>query len=62
MIDLKAERKRANMTQQDLAKITGVTRNHICQIEKGKTKPSPAVAQKIGQALCFEWSRFFEDK
>lgn len=60
MLDLKEERRKAGMTQKELADAVGVTRNHVCQIEKGKVKPSPAVAQRIGHALKFEWTRFFE--
>lgn len=62
MIDLKAERKRANMTQFELAEKVGVTREHICQIELGKSKVSPNVAQKIAKELNFDWTRFFEEQ
>ena len=62
LIDLKAERKRANMTQFELAEKVGVTREHICQIELGKSKVSPNVAQKIAKELNFDWTRFFEEQ
>lgn len=60
MIDLKKARTDAGKTQQELADEIGVTRNHICQIELGKSMPSPTVAQAIGKALGIDWSGFFE--
>lgn len=62
MIDLRKARTDAGMTQRELANAVGVTRNHICQIEKGKTTPSPKIAQEIGRVLHFEWTRFFEER
>lgn len=61
MIDLKAERKRAGITQKELAEQTSISRNQIAQIELGHAKPSVKTAQEIAAALHFEWSRFFED-
>lgn len=62
MIDLRKKRIEAGMTQRELADAVGVTRNHICQIERGRVHPSPKVAQEIGRALHFEWTRFFEER
>lgn len=38
MIDLKAFRKANDLTQQDLAKILGVSRSFVAQVESGHSK------------------------
>ena len=49
------------MTQQELADEVGVIRQAISNIECGIAKPSIPTAQKIGKALDFKWSKFFEE-
>ncbi len=39
------------MTQQKLAELTGVTRQTIISIEKGKYKPTVELALKLAKAL-----------
>lgn len=44
-------RKQKKLTQDELAKIVGVTRQTIISIEKGKYKPSLPLAFKLARAL-----------
>jgi putative transcriptional regulator len=48
---VQTKRKAAGMTQEDLAKAAGVTRQTIISIEKGNYVPSVLLAMKIAQ--CF---------
>ncbi len=45
--NIKLERARINITQQDLANFVGVSRQSINAIEKGKYIPSTVLALKI---------------
>lgn len=47
--NVKIERSKRNITQEDLAKIIGVSRQTINAIEKGKYIPSTVLALKIAQ-------------
>lgn len=49
---VQTKRKAAQMTQEDLAKAVGVTRQTIISIEKGNYVPSVLLAMKIAQ--CFK--------
>ncbi len=40
------------MTQKELAKFVGVSRQTICAIERGKYSPSLEVAFRIANILC----------
>ena len=59
-MELKAERKRAGMTQAALAKACGVCLMSIIRYEKGTRKPKPDVAIKIASVLGFPWTKFYE--
>lgn len=48
---LKVERARANITQQELAEILGVSRQTINAVEKGKFNPSTLLALKIARVF-----------
>ena len=48
---IKELRARYNLTQEDLAKNTGVRRETILFIEKGKYNPSLQLAHMIAKAL-----------
>ena len=52
-------RKSIEMTQIELSKKIGVTQSMICNIESGRRRPSPELAQKIGAILGFDWTVFF---
>ena len=61
MVDLKVEREKKGMTQQELADKVGVVRQTISMIEMGQNKPSVELAKKIGKVLKFKWVNFFKD-
>lgn len=44
---LKDERKKARLTQEDVAKMLGITRPAYTQYETGKTQPSLETAAKL---------------
>ena len=59
-MELKAERKRAGMTQAALAKACGVSLMSIIRYEKGTRRPKPDAAIKIAKVLGFPWTKFYE--
>jgi len=60
---LKELRQRSNnLTQEQLAKMVGISRTMITEIENGNANPSVEVAKKIATVLGFDWVRFFEDE
>ena len=61
MIDLKAYRERAGMTQEKLSEVSGVKRTTIAMIETGKNTPSVSNAKKLASALRFDWFEFYEE-
>lgn len=60
MIDLKDLRTEKGLTQEELAKETGVLRTTICMIEIGENKPSVQLAMKLGEVFNVDWKGFFE--
>jgi len=53
-------RKKANLTQQNIADEVGITRQMISAIENGDADPSVTTAKALGDLLNFSWTRFFE--
>ena len=49
--NLKLYRTRKNITQLELAKKTGVTKDYISMIERGKRNPGIFLAKKIAVIL-----------
>jgi len=47
------------MTQKELAKFVGVSRQTICAIERGKNSPSLEVALRIANILCTSLENVF---
>lgn len=62
MIDLKIEREKKNMTQEQLASKVGIERQAISAFERGITKPNVQNAKKIAAVLSFDWSEFYNDE
>jgi len=60
MKDLVEIRKDRKLTQQQVAEKAGMNRAYYTMIENGIRRPSPEVAMKIGKALEFDWTRFYE--
>ncbi|ASZ69715.1 MULTISPECIES: helix-turn-helix transcriptional regulator [Bacillus cereus group] len=54
---LKIERVKSNLTQEELAKIIGVTRQTIGLIEKGKYNPSLSLCLQI----CYTLNKSLDD-
>ena len=61
MINLKKLREGAEMTQEALARETGVIRQTISNIECGVSKPSVELAKRLGKVLSVYWPEFFAD-
>ncbi|MCR4442179.1 MAG: helix-turn-helix transcriptional regulator [Peptococcaceae bacterium] len=61
-MDLKRERKKKGLTQQQLASLINKDRTLISKIESGDSSPSVEVAKKIAAVLGFDWTLFFPDE
>lgn len=62
--NIKKFRLEQNLTQQDLADLTGLSREYICDIENEKRKKHPTVAVlgRIAEALNKTLSDLFKDE
>ena len=60
MEELVKIRKERKLTQQEVADLAGMKRSYYGLIENGVRRPSPEVAIRIGAALEFDWTRFYE--
>lgn len=49
--NIRQERKRLNLTQEDLAERVGISRAYMGYIEQGRNAPSLEVLQKIAKSL-----------
>ena len=58
--NLRVERARVRMTQQDLADKTGVTRQTIVAREQGKFNPSTVLALKMARVFGVTIEALFE--
>ena len=58
---LKKLRHESNLTQEQLAKMAGISRTMITEIENGNANPSVKVAKKIAAVLGFDWTRFYDE-
>lgn len=54
-------RKAKGISANQLAKMCGVTRQQICNIEKGRNGASIDLAKKLGNALGVSWTVFFDE-
>lgn len=61
MTKLKAARLAANLTQHELAEVTGMTSVSICRYENGKRKISVDKAKLLAKALDVSWTSLFDD-
>ena len=57
---LKVERAKLNLTQEDLAKRIGVSRQTINSIEKGRYIPSTLLTLKMSRVFGVPVNSFFE--
>ena len=58
---LKELRHKSNLTQEQLAKMVGISRTMVTEIENGNANPSVKVAKKIAAVLGFDWTRFYDE-
>lgn len=58
--NLRVERARVRMTQQELAERTGVTRQTIVAVEQGKFNPSTVLALKMARVFGVTVEALFE--
>jgi putative transcriptional regulator len=58
--NIRVERARQRMTQQELAERTGVSRQTINAIEQGKFNPSTALALKMSRVFGIPVNDIFE--
>ena len=58
---LETMRKEAGQSQKALSEQLGIAQATLSNIENGKRRPSVDVSKKIGAALGFDWTRFYED-
>ena len=58
--NMKVERARLDMSQQDLADVLGVSRQTVNAIEKGKFNPSTVLALKISAVFNLSENEIFE--
>lgn len=52
--------KRGNLTQEQVAILSGISRSAYSNIERGRGL-SVSLAKKIAKALKFDWKLFFEN-
>lgn len=58
-LDIKSARLRAGMTQKELGKILGITKQTIINYEKGATEPSWERLEDIAKALKIDIGDLF---
>lgn len=61
-MNLIGERKKANFTQREVGKLSGISESYYSMIESGDRKPTVKTAKKIAAVLGFDWTLFFEDE
>lgn len=55
MLDIRSERKKLGLSQEQLGALCGVTRNAILMIEKGRRRPSVRTAKLLASVFHVEW-------
>ena len=53
-------RKKMGLSQVEVSKLIDVTQQMYGFIENGTRRPSPELAQRIGKALNFDWTKFYK--
>lgn len=61
MCNLLQLRKEKNISANKLAKLCGVTRQQISNLEHGKNGMSVSLAKKIAGVLGVSWTVFFDE-
>ena len=58
---MKKLRYESNLTQEQLARMVGISRTMVTEIENANANPSVKVAKKIAAVLGFDWTRFYDE-
>ena len=58
---LKELRHKSHLTQEQLAKMVGISRTMVTEIENGNANPSVKVAKRLASVLGFNWTRLYDD-
>lgn len=59
---LRKMRSDKNMTMRQVADAVEISESMYCLIENGKRRPSPDVAQRLGELLGFDWTWFYNNQ
>lgn len=59
---LKNFRNQRKLTQEEVAKLSDISRSFYTHIENGTKTPSVDVSKKIAKTLEFEWTLFFNNE
>lgn len=59
---LRQMRLSKNMTQEQVAKLSGISRSYYADVERGVANAGGSAAKRISDTLGFDMSLFFEDK
>jgi len=51
---VRAQRRLAQVSQRNLAKMAGVSDSYLSQLERGNYRPSPQIVKSLAQAFGFE--------
>ncbi len=62
MFDLKAKREEAGLTQEELGRRLGISRQAVSLLEIGTNKPTVENAKKLGEILNFDWTEIYAEK
>ena len=54
-------RQDRGLSQSEVARQVGIAQQMFSNIESGKRRPSPEVAQRIAQVLGFDWTLFYAE-
>ena len=60
-INIKSERLRKNISQEQLSELTGISRNSISLIETGKLNPTATKLIDISKALEIDITKLIND-
>lgn len=59
---VEARRKQLGLSQEELAKQLGITRQYYNAVENGRNVPSVPLAKELANMLGIDWTIFFESK
>lgn len=62
MVSIRDHRKARKLSQSQLGREIGLTRQAVSQLELGRNKPDVETAKKLGKVLGFDWWRLYEDE